>query len=155
MQKLDAHKSLQLLAPRAPLLQRFRSRYLDVLASVYIYNEYRGYTSLDRVLTAVRALCPDDVHFIAQIEKHRADERKHYIMFKRYFEHRGQMPLTVGRACGHIDRFIEAIFGCTIDFLDTDAIVAARHDAGQYIAQESHRPIRSCFNENLQDNSER
>ena len=32
----------------------FRERYLDILASVYIYNEYRGYTSLDRVLAAVR-----------------------------------------------------------------------------------------------------
>ena len=26
----------------------FRSRFLDVLASIYIYNEHRGYTSLDR-----------------------------------------------------------------------------------------------------------
>jgi hypothetical protein len=37
-------------------LSALRDRYLDVLASVYIYNEYRGYTSLDRVLEAVRAL---------------------------------------------------------------------------------------------------
>lgn len=35
--------------------QSFRERYLDVLASVYLYNEHRGYTSLDRVLAAARA----------------------------------------------------------------------------------------------------
>lgn len=113
------------LVEKSPsLLERGRARYLDVLASVYIYNEHRGYTSLDRVLEAVRARYPDDLRFIAQIEKHRADERKHYVMFKRYFELQGRMPLTVGKTCGHIDHFIERIFGCTIEDLDTDAIIA-------------------------------
>lgn len=106
------------------LLERIRRRYLDVLASVYIYNEHRGYTSLDRVLEAVRARCADNPAFIAEVEKHRADERKHYVMFKRYFELQGRMPLTVGKTCGHIDHFIERIFGCTIDELDTAAIIA-------------------------------
>ena len=32
----------------------FSRRYLDLLASIYIYNEHRGYTALDRVLEAVR-----------------------------------------------------------------------------------------------------
>jgi hypothetical protein len=105
-------------------LGHLRRRYLDVLASIYIYNEYRGYTSLDRVLLAVRARCPEEAGFIAEVEKHRADERKHYVMFKRYFEHRGVMPLSVDKSCGHIDRFIERIFGCSIDTLDTDAIIA-------------------------------
>ncbi len=102
----------------------FRHRFLDVLASIYIYNEHRGYTSLDRVLEAVRARCPEDSAFIAAVEKHRADEEKHYRMFRRWFELRGQMPLKVDRACGHIDHFIERMFGCTIEALDTDAIVA-------------------------------
>jgi hypothetical protein len=106
------------------LYQTIRQRYLDVLASVYIYNEHRGYTSLDRVLTAVIARYPDNAAFIAQVQKHRADERKHYVMFKRYFEHRKEMPLSVGPTCGHIDNFIEMIFGCTIDGLDTSAIIA-------------------------------
>ena len=106
------------------LISRVRSRYLDVLASVYIYNEHRGYTSLDRVLEAVKAHCPDNAHFIAEVEKHRADERKHYVMFKRYYELQRRMPLTVGRTCGHIDHFIERVFGCTIDELDTEAIIA-------------------------------
>jgi hypothetical protein len=102
----------------------FRRRYLDLLGSIYIYNEHRGYTSIDRVLEAVRARAPDDHALIAAIEKHRADERKHYLMFKRWFELRGKMPLQVGRTCGHIDRFVEIVFRRTIDELDTDAIIA-------------------------------
>lgn len=103
----------------------FARRYVDVLASIYIYNEHRGYTSLDRVLDAVRARCPGDMAFIAAVEKHRADERKHYLMFKRYFEARHLMPLAVDRTCGHIDHFIEIMFGRPIDALDTGAIVAS------------------------------
>jgi hypothetical protein len=104
--------------------QSFRTRYLDVLASIYLYNEHRGYTSLDRVLEAVRARCPGEHGFIAQVEKHRGDERKHYLMFKRWFEREGRMPLAVDRGYGHIDHFIQRIFGCTIDDLDTAAIIA-------------------------------
>lgn len=106
----------------------FRARYLDVLASVYIYNEHRGYTALDRVLDAVRVVCPDDARFIAQIEKHRADEYKHYHMFCRWFERQGTMPLALDRRVGHIDRFIMQAFGCEIDALDTAAIIARPQD---------------------------
>lgn len=102
----------------------FRRRYLDLLCSIYIYNEHRGYTSIDRVLEAVRARSPGDHALIAAIERHRADEHKHYMMFKRWFELRGQKPLRVDRTCGHIDRFVEIMFRHTIDELDTDAIIA-------------------------------
>jgi hypothetical protein len=105
------------------MLAAFRRRYLDLLGSIYIYNEHRGYTSIDRVLEAVRARAPDDHALIASIEKHRADERKHYVMFKRWFELQGKMPLKVDRTCGHIDRFVEIIFRTTIDNLDTQAII--------------------------------
>ena len=107
------------------MFSALRKRYLDLLASIYIYNEHRGYTSIDRVLFAVRARAPDDHALIAAIEQHRADERKHYVMFKRWFELQGKMPLKVDRTCGHIDRFVEIIFGTTIDNLDTDAIIAS------------------------------
>jgi hypothetical protein len=106
------------------LVAAYRSRFLDVLASIYIYNEHRGYTSLDRVLEAARLHCPDDVEFITAIEKHRGDEHKHYRMFRRWFELEGKMPLKVDRTCGHIDHFIQKVFGCTIEELDTEAIVA-------------------------------
>ena len=101
-----------------------RDRYLEVVASIYLYNEHRGYTALDRVLEAARARCPGEAEFIAAVSSHRADERKHYLMFKRWFERRGSMPLAVDRSCGHIDHFIQRIFGCTIDDLDTAAVIA-------------------------------
>lgn len=100
----------------------FRERYLDIVASVYLYNEHRGYTALDRVLHAVRRRCPDDHGFIAEIVRHRADEHKHYMMFKRWFERRGRMPLAMDSGVGHIDRFILRTFGCSIDALDTDGV---------------------------------
>ena len=106
------------------VLNWFQAKYLDLLGSIYIYNEHRGYTALDRVLEAVRARAPDDISLIAAVEKHRADERKHYVMFKRWFELRGTRPLFLDRTFGHIDRFIEIVFGTPIDKLDTDAIIA-------------------------------
>lgn len=101
----------------------FARRYLDMLGSIYIYNEHRGYTAIDRVLEAVLQRSPDDAEFIAAIEKHRADERKHYVMFRRWFELRGTMPMAVDRTFGHIDRFVEIMFRRSIDQLDTQAIV--------------------------------
>ena len=101
----------------------FEDRYLDLLGSIYIYNEHRGYTAIDRVLDAVRARWPDDAAFIAKLAKHRADERKHYLMFRRWFERRGVMPIAVDRTCGHIDRFVGIMFGSPIDALDAMGIV--------------------------------
>lgn len=105
------------------MLGWFVNRYLDVLGSIYIYNEHRGYTAIDRVLDAVRVRSPDDVKLIDLIERHRADERKHYVMFRRWFELRGKMPLWVDRTFGHIDRFIEIMFRTSIDRLDTQAVI--------------------------------
>src|SRR5215208_4351955 len=95
-----------------------RRRYLDILGSVYIYNEHRGYTSIDRVLAAVRENFPGETEFIARIEKHRRDERQHYLMFRHYFETLGRKPYRVDRTCGHIDRLIRIMFGCGIEDLD-------------------------------------
>jgi hypothetical protein len=105
------------------MIKWFRRRYLDLLGSIYIYNEHRGYTSIDRVLEAVRARAPEDEALIAAVEKHRADERKHYVMFRRWFERQGKMPLMVDRTCGHIDRFVEIMFGRRIDQLDTQNVI--------------------------------
>ena len=100
-----------------------RRRYLDVLGSIYIYNEHRGYSSIDRVLAALRLGYPDAHCFIAEVEKHRQDERKHYVMFRRYFDLIGRKPFEVDHACGHIDRLIRLTFGCGIDQLDTAEVV--------------------------------
>ncbi len=101
----------------------FRKRYLDVLGSIYIYNEHRGYTAIDDLLAAVRAQWPDDHRLIATIEKHRADEHKHYQMFRRWFERRGVMPYALDKAFGHIDRFVGIMFGSSIDDLDKMRVV--------------------------------
>ena len=106
------------------MLSWFGRRYLDVLGSIYIYNEHRGYTAIERVLQAVRERYPEDVEFIAAIEQHRLDERKHYVMFRRWFERRGVMPLALDRTFGHIDRFIEIMFGTSIDAMDTDKVIS-------------------------------
>jgi hypothetical protein len=106
------------------MLATLRNRYLDVLGSIYIYNEHRGYTALDRVLAAVRARWPEDKAFIAEVEKHRADEQKHYLLFRRWFEKRGKMPLTVDRTCGHIDRLVRLTFRCHVDDLDQEEVTA-------------------------------
>ena len=105
------------------MLSWFRRRYLDLVGSIYIYNEHRGYTALDRVLEAVRFRSPDDHALINAVERHRADERKHYVLFRRWFEKRGVMPFAVDRTCGHIDRFVEIMFRSTIDDLDTRAVI--------------------------------
>ena len=102
----------------------YKRRYFDLLGSIYIYNEHRGYTAIDRVLTAIRARWPDDHALIAEVEKHRADEHKHYLMFRRWFERRGLMPLAIDRTCGHIDRFVSIMFGSTIDELDPLEVAA-------------------------------
>ncbi|MGN7998811.1 ferritin-like domain-containing protein [Sphingomonas sp. 22176] len=134
------------------MLSAFRRRYLDLLGSIYIYNEHRGYTSIDRVLEAVRARAPHDHALIAAVEKHRADERKHYQMFKRWFELQGRMPLTVDRTCGHIDRFVEIMFRRPIDALDTQKLI---EDDAQFeklcrvislTEQRGHRQVHILLN---------
>jgi hypothetical protein len=99
-------------------------RYLELLCSIYVYNEHRGYSGLDRILAAVREKFPDDPAFIARIENHRADEYKHYVMFKRWFEQRGVMPYLVGKF-GNIDGIIEMFFGCDIESLDPNAVLSS------------------------------
>lgn len=110
------------------MLGWYRRRWIDLVTSIYIYNEHRGYTALDRVLAAVRARSPEDTAFLAEIELHRADERKHYVMFKRWFEKRGRMPLCVDRTCGHIDRFVELLFRSRIDDLEDEKFVHRDED---------------------------
>ena len=109
----------------------FRKRYLDVLGSIYIYNEHRGYIAIDDLLAAVQARWPDDHELIAKIEKHRSDEHKHYLMFRRWFERRGVMPYALDKAFGHIDRFVSIMFGKGIDDLDKLEVVHSNDQFGR------------------------
>jgi hypothetical protein len=103
--------------------QRFRRRYYDVLASVYLYNEYEGYVGLERLLTAIRQKYPAELEFISAVEKHTEDERKHYRMFKHYFESQGIMPLAVDATYGYIDEFVWLIFGRSLENLNEKQIL--------------------------------
>lgn len=102
----------------------FTHRYTNVLASVYLYNEYRGYTELERLLGALREKYPSEHEFIAAVEKHTEDERKHYLMFRHYFESRGEMPLEVGSSSGYIDRLVSMIFATNLDDLNTEKVIS-------------------------------
>ena len=110
------------------MLSWFRQRWLELVASIYIYNEHRGYTALDQILAAIRKRFPEDHDFIAEVEAHRADEHKHYLMFRRWFEKRGIRPLFVDRTCGHIDRFIEIMFRSRINDLDAVLLIDDRRN---------------------------
>ena len=120
---MDISETINARARKGGARGWYRQRYLDLLGSIYIYNEHRGYTAIDRVIAAVRARWPDDAELLAEIEKHRADERKHYWMFRRWFERRGVMPFAVDRTYGHIDRFVEILFGNRIDDLDPQLVI--------------------------------
>lgn len=67
------------------MLNWFRRRYLDVLGSIYLYNEHRGYTAIDRVLEAVRVRSPDDKDLIEAIEQQIETFVEHY-NHQRYHE---------------------------------------------------------------------
>ena len=102
----------------------FRDRFYHVVASVYLYNEFTGWQGLERLLDAVKTKMPGEHEFIAVIAKHAADERKHYFLFRKYFQKEGRMPLRVDSTFGYVDQFIRLIFRRPLDRLDQDAILA-------------------------------
>lgn len=102
----------------------FAERFYDVAASIYLYNEYTGWQGLERLLEAVRRKLPEEREFIAVIEKHTADERKHYFLFRKYFQNCGMMPLKVDSTFGYVDQFIQLIFRRRLGEIDQAAILA-------------------------------
>ena len=98
-------------------------RWIELVVSIYVYNEHRGYTALDELLAAAQTCDRMEPTFVAQVQQHRADEHKHYLMFKRWFEKRRKMPLLVDRTCGHIDRFIEIMLGARIEHIDAPQVL--------------------------------
>lgn len=105
------------------MLKRLVNHFHDVLLSVYIYNEYRGYTKLEDLLEAIKAKYPDETEFHDAVSKHIGDERKHYLFFKNYFYQKKQKPFHVGPAFGYVDNFIRLVFRCSIENLDQKAIL--------------------------------
>jgi hypothetical protein len=91
--------------------------------SIYLYNEYRGFHHLERLSAALREHFPEEVEFLAAVEKHASDERKHYQMFRRWFELRGEMPFALGPSVGYIDLFVDFVFGTPLDRFDVQRAV--------------------------------
>lgn len=99
------------------------TRFYDVLLSIYIYNEYTGYMELEKLLAAIILKYPGEKEFIAAVQKHTDDERKHYMMFKNYFVKNERMPFIVTEKYGYIDLFVKHIFKVKIKELDQSSII--------------------------------
>ncbi|MDQ7818127.1 MAG: hypothetical protein RDU14_13960 [Melioribacteraceae bacterium] len=99
------------------------NRFYSVLLSIYIYNEYVGYTELDKLHAAIINKYPQESEFIASVRKHADDEKKHYLMFKNYFHKNKSMPFVVTKNYGYIDLFIKHIFKTDLQTLDQNELI--------------------------------
>lgn len=81
-----------------------------VLLSVYIHNEYQGFSQLELLLKAFKEKYPLEIEMQAAIARHAADEKKHYLIFKNFFERTHQLPIRVGAGASYVDQFIKLIF---------------------------------------------
>jgi hypothetical protein len=106
-------------------------RLREIVLSVYLYNEWRGYTQLEAdLIPELERDSGFDADFIAGVRKHAADEKKHYRMFQGWFAARGRMPFAVGPSVGY--------FGTLSGIL-----VGKRHSASQLVSS-SDRFARLC-----------
>ena len=96
----------------------------EVLLSVYIYNEYRGYSKLEELLGTIKSRYPEETEFHEGVTKHIGDERKHYNFFRNYFNKKNTFPFRVGPAYGYVDNFVRLIFRSSIENLDREGILA-------------------------------
>jgi hypothetical protein len=102
-------------------------RFHEVLMSVYLYNEHRGYTQLEALASALRDARPSEHALVDAVAVHARDERRHYRMFRAWFVRRGVMPLRIDSASGYIDRLVIAATGASLDTVDL--ALAAANDA--------------------------
>jgi hypothetical protein len=95
-------------------------RLKELILSVYLYNEWRGYLQLETDL--IPRLERDgrfDPEFVKGVRKHAADEKKHYGMFKGWFKERGRMPYAVGPAVGYFDALFTRLVGPSSDLVSS------------------------------------
>lgn len=98
-------------------------RFYDVLVSVYLYNEKRGYIYLEELLLAFQKKYPSEDRILAAIQKHASDERHHHSLFESYFRERGKKPFRVGAWYGYCDQMVACLFGKTIDQLNPNDLL--------------------------------
>jgi hypothetical protein len=93
-------------------MKKIVERFLDLVLSVYLYNEWRGYVQMETSLIPQLEANPNvDREFLSAIKKHCSDEKKHYNMFKGYFISRGRMPFAVGKSIGYFDALSRVLMG--------------------------------------------
>jgi hypothetical protein len=106
------------------LFRRMIDRFHDIVLSVYIFNEHRGYTHLDELVRAFARKYPDDLAILRAVKKHAQDERNHYDMFRRWFDEKGRMPLQVSEGYGYCDLIVHSMMGRRLSDLDPNEVVA-------------------------------
>jgi len=110
------------------MMKQLFERLQDVIASVYLYNEYTGYIELEKLLDVLDVKYPEEHTFIQAVQKHCDDERKHYLMFRNYFKKRDRLPFDIGPTYGYVDLFILHVFKKPIEDLDREEIIESdRH----------------------------
>jgi hypothetical protein len=93
---------------RHQLIQRFK----DLVVSIYLFNEWRGFTQLEqKLIPALESDSQTSAHFLNCVKKHAADERRHFEMFRAYFISIGRPPFAVGKAVGFFDALAECVAG--------------------------------------------
>jgi hypothetical protein len=96
----------------ACLLKKVADRFRELVLSVYLYNEWRGYRQLEDDLIPNLEGRPEFAgEFLAGVRKHAADERKHYRMFQGWFAERGRMPYAVGPSVAYFDTLASWLVG--------------------------------------------
>lgn len=110
------------------MMPRLIHRFHRLLMSIYLYNEYRGYTQLEKLLGVFKSVFPEEAEMAASITKHLEDEKKHFRMFKGYFLARRSMPYEVGKEAGYIDRLVGNALGCALEDLEAEKILGSREE---------------------------
>jgi hypothetical protein len=102
-----------------------RERFFDIILSVYLFNEERGFTYLDDLAEAFSRKFPHEQLMLASIRKHAADERHHYSLFRGYFVQSGRAPFAVTKRYGYCDQMVQLVFGKSLEALDPRDVIAS------------------------------
>lgn len=100
---------------------RLTRRLRELIVSIYLYNEWRGYTQLEDELLPRLAEDPRfDRELVEGVRSHAADEKKHHKMFLGWFAERRTSPFVVGPSVGYFDTLVRRLFAGA----DSGAMVA-------------------------------
>lgn len=114
----------------AVLRSRLGQRFREILVSVYLYNEHRGYTHLEQALEVLSRALPGETALLESVRKHLEDERRHYLMFRDYLQKRGKAPFRVGPRFGYVDQLVRRVRGLE---LNPEYIARIGSDMGEMI----------------------